>query len=133
MATIDSLIELTERGNAQVNNRQFSRMDFNAKALITYADSSFTATVENLSLKGLFVKTDQRIPLEETVNILLTFSGSNGNVSLTLEGKVVRITDDGIGLNFKKISIDYLEQTLNDRGDCSETDCQFIGELCQAV
>jgi Tfp pilus assembly protein PilZ len=108
-------------------------MDFNARALITYADSSFTGTVENLSLKGLFVKTDQRIPLEETVNILLTFSGSNGNVSLTLEGKVVRITEDGIGLNFKKISIDSLEQTLADSGECADTDCRFVGELCQAA
>lgn len=114
-----------------MNNRQFSRMDFNAKALISYADSSFTGTVENLSLKGLFVKTDQKVSLDETVSILLSFNGSNGNLSLTLEGKVVRVTDDGIGLNFKKVSIDSLEQSLAEKGACTKTDCQFVGELCQ--
>lgn len=95
-----------------VNNRQFSRIDFNAGVNVSYADRSFTGTVENLSLKGLFVKTDQKVPLHETVGVVLSFAGNNGNLSLSLEGRVVRVSEDGFGLNFKKIAIDSIEQSL---------------------
>ncbi|MBT0665169.1 PilZ domain-containing protein [Geobacter pelophilus] len=116
-----------------MDNRQFSRMDFNAKVLVSYEGSSFTGTVENLSLKGLFVKTDQKVPLDETVGIVLSFAGSNGNLSLSLEGKVVRVSEDGIGLNFKKISVDFLEQTLGNSSECTEEACGNRSALCQAA
>lgn len=108
-------------------------MDFNAKVLISHAESTFTGTVENLSLKGLFVKTDCKVPLDETVGIVLSFAGSKGNLSLSLEGKVVRVSDDGIGLNFKKLSIDFLEQTLAGNQTCSDETCEARGTLCQAA
>ncbi|GAM09238.1 pilZ domain protein [Geobacter sp. OR-1] len=116
-----------------MDNRQFSRMDFNARVLVSHEGSSFTGTVENLSLKGLFVKTDQKVPLDETVGIVLSFAGSNGNLSLSLEGKVVRVADDGIGLNFKKISVDFLEQTLGNDSECAGEACRMRNELCQAA
>jgi len=115
-----------------VNNRQFDRMDFNAKVLVSYADSTFAGTVENLSLKGLFIKTDQLVPLDEPVGILLSFAGSNGNLSLSLEGKVVRVSEEGIGVNFKKISIDSLEQTLGNNSSCTDDKCLRSG-VCQAA
>lgn len=108
-------------------------MDFNARVLINYAESSFTGTVENLSLKGLFVRTDQKVPLDETVGIILSFAGNNGNLSLSLEGRVVRISDDGIALNFKKISIDSLEQTLEDNQTCSGDSCIMKSDLCRVA
>ena len=108
-------------------------MDFNAKVLISHADSSFTGTIGNLSLKGLFVRTEHKIPLDETVGIVLSFAGSKGNLSLSLEGKVVRVSEEGIGLNFMKISIDSLEQTLGSNTGCSGDACQLRGDLCQAA
>jgi hypothetical protein len=80
----------------------------------------------------LFVKTDQKVPLDEAVGVVLSFAGSNGNLSLSLEGKVVRVCDDGIGVNFKKISIDSLEQSLSNNPSCSET-CQMKRDLCQVA
>lgn len=116
----------------RVDNRQFSRMAFNAKVLVNHADSTFSGTVENLSLKGLFVKTDQKVPLDDAVWVVLSFAGSNGNLSLSLEGKVVRVNEDGIGVNFKKISIDSLEQTIGNNSNCVEG-CQMGNNLCQST
>lgn len=115
-----------------MDNRQFDRMNFNAQVQINHADSSFTGTVENLSLKGLFVRTDQKVPLDETVGIILSFAGNNGNLALSLEGRVVRVVDDGIGLNFRKISIDSLERTLGDEHICNG-DCLMRSDLCKAA
>lgn len=108
-------------------------MDFNAGVHVSHSGRSFTGTVENLSLKGLFVKTDQQIPLDETVGVVLSFAGSNGNLSLSLEGKVVRVSEDGIGVNFKKISIDSLEETLGATTNCSGDTCRKKPTLHQAT
>jgi hypothetical protein len=109
-----------------MDNRQFRRMAFNATVLIKHEEMSFVGKVENLSLRGLFVKTDQKIPLNETVNITLSFIGNSANVSLSMEGKVVRVTDDGIGLNFKKISIESLEQSMNECSKCTDDSCRLM-------
>jgi hypothetical protein len=101
-----------KEGRASVNNRQFRRMAFNAEVQVTHCDMTFTGRVENLSLKGLFINTDKKVRLNETVGITLTFKGSSANLSLGLEGQVVRVTDDGIGLHFRKISVESLEQSL---------------------
>ena len=116
-----------------MNNRQFSRIDFSAGVKVTHSDRSFTGTVENLSLKGLFVKTDQKVPLHETVGVVLSLVGSNGNLSLSLEGKVVRVAEDGFGLNFKKISIDSLEQSLGAADPCSDDSGRAKSPLCQTT
>lgn len=109
-----------------MDNRQFKRIAFNATVLITYGETSFTGKVENLSLRGLFVKTDQKVPLHETVNVTLSFSGNRADLSLGMEGKVVRVTDDGLGLNFKKVSIDSLEKTLEDCSKCADDNCRLM-------
>jgi len=116
-----------------LDNRKFRRMSFNAQVLVSHGDASFVGTVENLSLKGLFVKTDQKIPLNETVNISLSFKGNKGNLSLGLDGRVVRVTEEGIGLKFGKISIDSLESTLNGGESCASSNCQMSSGLCQAA
>lgn len=109
-----------------MDNRQFRRMAFNATVLIKHEETSFTGKVENLSLRGLFVKTDQKIPLNETVTISLSFTGSNADLSLGMEGKVVRVTDDGIGLNFKKVSIDSLEKSMSECSICTDDSCRLM-------
>ena len=91
-----------------MDNRQFERVDFQAEALIKHSDLSFRGQVENLSLKGMFVRTDQRLNVNETVGITLYFRGTSADMSFSLKGKVVRITDDGIGVNFNKIDLDTL-------------------------
>lgn len=109
-----------------MDNRQFRRMAFNATVLIKYEEMSFAGKVENLSLRGLFVKTDQKVPLNEMVNITLSFTGNSADLSLSMEGKVVRVTDDGIGLNFKKISIDSLEKTMGNCSLCADDSCRLM-------
>jgi hypothetical protein len=103
-------------------------MAFSANAQISQGDSSFEGKVENLSLKGLFVRTEKQLPLDEEVIVTLMFSGSSANLSLRLVAKVVRVSDDGIGLNFDKVSIDSLEHTL--AGQCSKPDGGLLGAPC---
>jgi hypothetical protein len=96
-----------------VKKRQFERVDCRTTALITYQGRAFRGEVENLSLKGLFVKTDQKIDLNETVQVTVYFNGDSGDLSFGIEGKVVRCDEQGIGLSFQKIDTKSLVHTLN--------------------
>ncbi|MBT1073708.1 PilZ domain-containing protein [Geobacter grbiciae] len=91
-----------------MEKRKFERVDLRTEAVVRHRDLTFRGEVENLSLKGLFVRTDQKIPLHEKVDVAMFFQGSSSELSFSLEANVVRATDQGIGLNFRKIDIDSL-------------------------
>jgi PilZ domain len=93
-----------------VNNRLHDRVDCKTLALVKAGNITIRGEVENLSLKGLFVKTCTTIPMNETVDVTLFFMGDTERLSFNLVGKVERITDEGIGLSFKRIDVDSLMQ-----------------------
>lgn len=114
-----------------MEKRKFERVDLRTEAVIRHRGITFTGEVENLSIKGLFVKTDQKIPLSERVDVSMFFYGSAAELSFSLEANVVRVTDEGIGLNFKKIDIDSLAQSENivtsNGGDSQQVIEEFYG------
>lgn len=91
-----------------MEKRKFERVDLRTEAIVRHRDVTFRGEVQNLSLKGLFVRTDQKIPLNEKVDVAMLFHGSSSELSFNLEANVVRATGEGIGLNFRKIDIDSL-------------------------
>src|SRR5689334_5320896 len=109
-----------------VQKRKFDRVECRTEALISYCNTSFKGEVENLSLKGLFVKTDRKIELNENVGVTVFFAGNSGQMSFSLQGKVVHVGDNGIGINFQKIDMNSLVHTMSTPDGRQET----IGEVC---
>lgn len=89
-----------------MNNRRHERTDCQTEAIIRHNGRSITGKVQNLSLKGLFVKTTEIIPIDEQVEIAIYFHGVSAGLSFSLHATAVRLTDKGIGFQFKKIDID---------------------------
>ena len=110
--------------------RQFERVACRTEARIDYRNTTFRGEVQNLSLKGLFVKTDQKIELDETVGVTVFFAGDSGELSFSLQGKVIHVADNGIGINFQKIEMDSLVHTMTSSDSSRETIdevCTFLG------
>ncbi|SNB46861.1 PilZ domain-containing protein [Geobacter sp. DSM 9736] len=91
-----------------MNSRKFERTECQTEAVINYKGTTFKGEVDNLSLKGLFVKTEQKIPVNEQAEVTIYFHGLSSDLSFSLQGTVVRNAEDGIGFNFQKIDIDSL-------------------------
>lgn len=89
-----------------MTTRKFDRFSFKADALVTYKDRTFTGEVADLSLKGLFVHTSEVVELDEVVKVSIHFRGADEKFSFTIPAKVVRRSEDGIGLSFQRIDID---------------------------
>jgi hypothetical protein len=71
---------------------------------------------ENISTGGMFLRTTQRRPLGTEVFFQFTVAG--GGTLIEGLGKVVRITDDGMGLEFVSLlepSASIVHKLVNDR------------------
>jgi Tfp pilus assembly protein PilZ len=60
---------------------------------------NFEAKIQNVSSSGIFIKTDQELPVGEEIAVSFTFPDSGNQVRAT--GKVVRTTYSGMGIEIK--------------------------------
>ena len=91
-----------------MQQRKFDRFGFRAEALVTHNNVQFKGEVSDLSLKGLFVKTDQLLAVDDAVDVAIRFEGADEKFSFSIPATVVRTSDLGVGLSFRRIDIDSL-------------------------
>ena len=60
---------------------------------------NFDARIQNMSASGVFIKTDQELPVGEEIAVSFTFPDSGNQVRAT--GKVVRTTSTGMGVEIQ--------------------------------
>ena len=76
--------------------RKYSRLAIHSKANIKLGGTSIEAESENVSLNGAFVTASTQVELNDVVGF--NFS----DVPISAKAKVVRVTDEGIALEFEK-------------------------------
>jgi hypothetical protein len=80
--------------------RKHSRLPLHSKGSIQIGDLSIEAESENLSLHGAFVAAASPVQLNDVVDFAFA------DIPITAKAKVVRITDQGIGLQFENTLLD---------------------------
>ncbi|MDX1708509.1 MAG: PilZ domain-containing protein [Desulfobacterales bacterium] len=60
---------------------------------------NFDGRIRNVSSSGIFITTNQHLPIGEEIAVTFTFPDSGNNVKAT--GKVARVTDSGIGVEIQ--------------------------------
>ncbi len=89
-----------------MDKRQFSRVGFAAEAEIKWHGKAFRGGVGNLSLHGMLVKSPASIDVGEEVGITLFLTGITPEISVNLNGVVVRVEPAGIGVDFREMDSD---------------------------
>lgn len=109
----------TKRGLGQTNSpkvggiekRQFHRADVSGRRIgVKFSSSAQFARqyIENISMGGMFVKTDEKHSMGTLLPIEFSIPSSNAQmVTFTLSARVCRVTQDGIGLEFTNLSQEY--------------------------
>jgi len=85
--------------------RNFARLALHAKANLILDHQVIEGEVENLSMKGVFIKTTRKIHLDDMVAVTI-YHTLTPQVLCDLKAKVVRVTDKGMGLQFEKTLLD---------------------------
>lgn len=82
-----------------IERRNFTRVDFEAEAIVKCGKRVVRGRSENVSLKGLFFQTSEKLELGKSVAIKLFMHGLEDQF-VDLSGKVMREQDGGFGLQF---------------------------------
>lgn len=94
--------------------RHFSRVPFQAEANLRWNKETQKGKVENLSLKGMLLKTDMpQIPVGDSVDVEILLSGSSSRVSIGIQGKVVRKEPEGLAIFFTSMHLDSFVHLKN--------------------
>lgn len=108
------------QGPGDMNNRNFSRVSYSVGASVKYGDNLIIGNTDNLSLRGMYFKTDHEIPPDIPVSITVYHSSQS---SLKFDAKVVRVEKSGVGLQINKLNVntfaqlrDIVAENSKDRG-----------------
>jgi hypothetical protein len=116
-----------------MSTRQFSRVNFRIAATIKTAERQFQGAVKNLSMRGMFLITEERLSVGDMVGITIVLIGSSPDISVSFEGKVCRVGENGLGFSFEKIDLDsytHLKNIIVYNSDDAE---KVIEEIYHAI
>lgn len=85
-----------------MNKRNFTRVGYSEGASIRYDDHIIFGNIDNLSLSGMYIKTESEIPLNGSVQITVYHTL---NASFKFSAKVVRQGDLGYGFQVSQIDV----------------------------
>ena len=89
-----------------MSTRKFSRVPFNVGATVMADDRQFQGAVENLSMAGMFLVTNEKLVGGEAVDIAIILTGTVPEIAVNFTGVVTRIAENGIGFTFEKMDLD---------------------------
>ncbi len=104
------ILEQTKNQQRPEDKRQFTRVDVSQKKLELKFNNELQFArqyIENISLGGLFVKTNAQPPMGSIVPIEFSVpspDAEEGIKAFRLEGKVCRVSPHGVGLEFVDLS-----------------------------
>lgn len=113
-----------------MSTRKFSRVQFNVGATVRIADRQFQGAVENLSMTGMFLVTNEQVADGELADITIVLTGTLPEIAVNFSGIATRITEDGVGFTFEKIDLDsymHLKNIITYNIDDAEKVMEEIG------
>ena len=91
------LKELEERQNKE--QRKYSRKDFLTITDYNVGDRYYRDFIQDISASGVFIKTSQKFSVGQP--ILMSFMSPDNQKPFRINGKIVRVHTDGVGIKFK--------------------------------
>jgi hypothetical protein len=88
--------------------RTRTRVDFTTQVIVKTDESEIVAEAnsEDISIKGLFVNTEERIPVGTPCDIEILLTGTSTRLALTIKGIITRQDASGLGIAFDSMDLD---------------------------
>jgi len=93
-----------------MNKRDFTRVELSEWASVKYEEQIFFGDVGNVSLQGLFIKTEHEIPLYAPVEVTVYHSPAT---SIHLSASVVRREEHGFGMQIRELDVNSFVHLRN--------------------
>jgi hypothetical protein len=88
--------------------RKRTRVQFSTQVIIKTEDSEIRAEAnsEDISIKGVFVNTEEKIPLGTPCDLEILLTGTSTKLALTIKGVIARHEEAGLGITFDSMDLD---------------------------
>lgn len=88
--------------------RKQTRVHFETQVVLKSGESEIISNLNlrDISLKGMFVRTNKIIPIGAFCDIQILLTGTSNPLYLSLKGRIVRHASSGLGLHFVSIDAD---------------------------
>jgi hypothetical protein len=99
-----------------MGHRQFNRIRFESEATVMVGGCAFPVLTGNLSLNGIYIKTERRFPVGKRAEITFDLPSASRCSVLTVNGIVARNDVHGLALQFKSLdheSFTHLKSVIN--------------------
>ncbi len=96
-----------------MEKRNDTRIHFDVKGSVEHGGTTYTGNIENLSMKGMFLKTDASIAAESEVKVRIHLSGASSELVVYINGSVARADSSGIAVVFDRIDLDSYTHLRN--------------------
>jgi hypothetical protein len=107
-----------------IDRRNHERVEFltSLNVIIDTGDKKLEVKGDSkdLSLKGIFLITSEKVPVGSLCSVRIFLTGSNDDIELNIQGVVARAEHKGIGINFDSMDIDsftYLKNIIKYNSD----------------
>lgn len=85
-----------------MENRGFVRVDFSGEASLSFNGQSVSGCIENVSLRGIYFKTAQKIPLNTPARLTICPSAPS---PVNLNVSAIRTDRGGVGMSINAIDV----------------------------
>ncbi|TWJ19102.1 PilZ domain-containing protein [Geobacter argillaceus] len=86
-----------------MEKRNFTRVKLNADVSLECDGSSLSGEVDDISLKGMYVRTSMLVPLSKPVRVTVT---DYPYADIGLDARVIRLGGNGVGLEIHKMTVE---------------------------
>lgn len=88
--------------------RKNIRIDFKTRVVLKCAGETISSDADSrdISLKGMFIKTDKLLAVGTPCDLELILTGASTNLNLAIKGTITRREADGLGVSFDGIDLD---------------------------
>ena len=95
--------------------REEQRVPYVARVILKAARSKVVAEADSkdISVKGMFLKTEKKIPPGTPCKIEILLTGTSARFSLNTRGVITRQDADGMGVEFKSMNLDSYSHLKN--------------------
>lgn len=86
--------------------RRFSRIAFRTTIEIIKKSVSVIGELKDLSLKGAFIVCREKIPVGQSIKVILHLGEPENPIKLSIDGRVTRTNPDGMAVEFESMDLD---------------------------
>lgn len=96
-----------------MEKRKHRRVLFKSEAIVRSGESTILGTIDNLSMKGMFLTTGDKLLGSDILYIEILLTGSSSKLEIRLKGRKVRQTNSGVAIEFTEMDLDSFTHLRN--------------------